>query len=410
MPNKTTLLSSPARLSQASEASCDPSLPIPRLILVGGFLGAGKSTLLAQAALRLSKLGHRVGLVANDQAAELVDSEVLKITGASVEEVAGGCFCCRFPDMITALERLAQRDHADVLLGEPVGSCTDLAATVMRPLKQFHAAQFNLAPLSVLVDGNQVRVLARLRTATEQRAVPGRFPDNVLYIYEKQLEEADIIVLNKADRLAAGEEAELTASLAARFPGKPLMTMSALSGEGVDAWLRGVAEHRPAGRNVVEVDYDTYAAGEAALGWLNASVALHALGPLDWRGFAEDLLEEIRRELAARGAEIAHIKLIIGRGHESLTGNVTSNHGPAFVQGRLDPAASQFAMRINARVHLGPDKLQAIVEDALRAAAGGHRARHGRLEATITALSSLRPGRPVPTHRFAPCRTHHGGA
>ena len=72
-------------------------MTIPRLILVGGFLGAGKTTLLAQAALRLSQRGSRVGLVANDQAADLVDSEVLKIAGACVEEVAGGCFCCRFP-------------------------------------------------------------------------------------------------------------------------------------------------------------------------------------------------------------------------------------------------------------------------------------------------------------------------
>ena len=79
---------------------------IPRLILVGGFLGAGKTTLLAQAAMQLSKQGKRVGLVANDQAANLVDSEVLKAAGTCVEEVAGGCFCCRFPDMIAALDAL----------------------------------------------------------------------------------------------------------------------------------------------------------------------------------------------------------------------------------------------------------------------------------------------------------------
>ena len=112
--------------------SChDPSTADPRRRLPR----RRKTTLLAQAAVRLSKLGHRVGLVANDQAADLVDSEVLKITGTCVEEVAGGCFCCRFPDMIAALDRLAQRDQADVLLGEPVGSCTDLAATVMQPLQ-----------------------------------------------------------------------------------------------------------------------------------------------------------------------------------------------------------------------------------------------------------------------------------
>ncbi len=369
-------------------------MSLPRLILVGGFLGAGKTTLLAQAAVRLSELGNRVGLVANDQAADLVDSEVFKMAGTCVEEVAGGCFCCRFPDMIAALERLAQRDQADVLLGEPVGSCTDLAATVLQPLKTLHAAQFNLAPLSVLVDGRQVRILGRLRAATEQ-APAERFPDSVLYIYEKQIEEADLIVLNKADRLAAGELAELTESLAARFPGKPLLTMSALSGEGVDAWLRYVVEPRPAGRHVVDVDYDTYAAGEAALGWLNASVALNARGPADWRTFAEDLLEAMRQELAACGAAIAHVKLIISRGGDSLTGNLTSNFSPASVRGGLDPAASQAAMRINARVHIGPDELRAIVENTLREAAGP------RLSATITALSSFRPSRPVPTHRFA---------
>ena len=211
-----------------------------------------------------------------------------------------------------------------------------------------------------------------------------RFPDNVLYIYEKQLEEADLIVLNKADRLAAGELAELKASLAARFPGKPLLTMSALTRRGRRCLARSaLPEHAArAGQHVVEVDYDTYAAGEAALGWLNASVVLRARGPVDWQAFAEDLLEEIRRELVARGAEIAHVKLIIGGHHvpmvggESLTGNLTSNYGPAFVRGRLDPAAGQAAMRINARVHIGPEELQAVVEGALREAAGRAARRH----------------------------------
>ena len=208
-----------------------------KVILVGGFLGAGKTTLLAQAAERLARQGKRVGLVANDQAADLVDTELLKDAGSRVEEVAGGCFCCRFPDMISAMERLVREAKADVLIGEPVGSCTDLSATVMQPLKKLHGHQFDVAPFSVLVDGNQVRVLARLRKAAEQESQSARFPDNVLYIYEKQLEEADLIVLNKADLLSAAELADLKASLAERFPETPLLTMSAMTGDGVDAWL-----------------------------------------------------------------------------------------------------------------------------------------------------------------------------
>ena len=66
-----------------------------------------------------------------------------------------------------------------------------------------------------------------------------------------------------------------------------------------------------------------------------------------------------------------------------------------FIRGHLDRAAGKATMRVNARVHIGPDELQAIVEGALRVAAGE------RVDVTIVALSSFRPGRPVPTHRLA---------
>ncbi|MGA2035922.1 MAG: GTP-binding protein, partial [Thermoguttaceae bacterium] len=309
-------------------------MPTTRLILVGGFLGAGKTTLLVQAAARLSRQGKRVGLVANDQAADLVDTELLKDTGSKVEEVAGGCFCCRFPDMISAMQRLVQESRADVLIGEPVGSCTDLSATVMQPLKKLHGHQFDVAPFSVLVDGSQVRVLARLRKAAEQ-SPSARFPDNVLYIYEKQLEEADLIVLNKADLLSGAELAELKASLAERFPDTPLLTMSAMTGAGVDAWLDFISQGHAAGGRIAEVDYDTYAAGEAALGWMNAAAKLRANGDIDWQVFAADLLEAIRVELRSKSAEIAHVKLYLTASGGHVTGNVTSNEGPVSVRGRI---------------------------------------------------------------------------
>ena len=73
------------------------AMTTPRLILVGGFLGAGKTTLLAQAALRLAKRGHRVGLVANDQAADLVDSEILKTTARASRRWPGAAFAAASP-------------------------------------------------------------------------------------------------------------------------------------------------------------------------------------------------------------------------------------------------------------------------------------------------------------------------
>jgi G3E family GTPase len=362
-------------------------MPTTRVILVGGFLGAGKTTLLTQAAKRMASQGKRVGLIANDQAAELVDTEILKETGSQVEEVAGGCICCRLPDMVSAMERLVRESGADVLISEPVGSCADLAGTVIQPLKKLHGHQFDLAPFSVLIDVKQVRVLARLRKAAEPAESP-RFPDSILYIYEKQLEEADLIVLNKADLLSANELAELKVSLAERFPDTPLVTISALTGDGVDAWLDFVSGDQAAGNKITEVDYDTYAAGEAALGWMNASAKLQARGDIDWKTFAGDLLETIRGDLRTRSAEIAHLKVYLMSKEGNVVGNLTSNDGPLSLRGSIAPGHAQVKLLINARVHVQPDVLRDAAEKALKAVAGD------RVGATVTNMRSFFPGGP----------------
>src|SRR6476646_10911370 len=86
----------------------------PTVVLVGGFLGAGKTTLLAAAAERLADQGKRVALVTNDQAANLVDTAVLKEKDLPVDEVSGGCFCCKFDDLISAMDHLVHAGHPDV--------------------------------------------------------------------------------------------------------------------------------------------------------------------------------------------------------------------------------------------------------------------------------------------------------
>jgi len=128
---------------------------LARLVFVGGFLGSGKTTALAGLAKLLVERGMRVGVITNDQTVNLVDTlivrEMLEGLGVPVEEVAGGCFCCRFDDLVERVERILEH-NPDVIMGEPVGSCTDLAATVANPIKAYYRDIFTLAPFSVLVD------------------------------------------------------------------------------------------------------------------------------------------------------------------------------------------------------------------------------------------------------------------
>src|SRR6185503_10765707 len=101
-----------------------------RYVMVGGFLGSGKTTALSQLAKHLTALKQRVGLITNDQGTGLVDTALLTSRGFAVEEIPGGCFCCRFNSLVEAAARLTSRSRPDVFLAEPVGSCTDLVATV----------------------------------------------------------------------------------------------------------------------------------------------------------------------------------------------------------------------------------------------------------------------------------------
>lgn len=125
-----------------------------KLLLVGGFLGAGKTTLPAEAARRLAGRGRRVGLVSNDQAPGLVDTALLAGTGSAVAEIAGSCFCCNFAGFVGAVDSFAERG-AEIVLAEPAGSCTDLAATLVRPLRRERAG-YDLAPLTVSLDAKRV--------------------------------------------------------------------------------------------------------------------------------------------------------------------------------------------------------------------------------------------------------------
>src|SRR6058998_3823190 len=121
-----------------------------RFIMIGGFLGAGKTTTLARLARFFMSRGQKIGLVTNDQAQDLVDTNSLRSQGFAVEEVAGACFCCRFDDLVGKVGRLQEGERPDVILAEPVGSCTDLVATVVQPLRDLYGDRFEVAPYPVL--------------------------------------------------------------------------------------------------------------------------------------------------------------------------------------------------------------------------------------------------------------------
>ncbi len=358
-----------------------------RVIFTGGFLGAGKTTALGAIARRLLQKGLTVGLVTNDQAANLVDTAIVKELGVPVTEVAGGCFCCRFSDLVDATEQILAK-NPDILLGEPVGSCTDLAATVVNPLKLFYGDIFRIAPFSVLVDPQRVRELVL-------KEMPTRFPEEVAYIFRKQLEEADIIVLNKVDTLTQSEADRMVSALKELQPAKPVLKVSALRGDGVDEWLQMLMSDAPSGSHILrDIDYDTYAKGEAVLGWLNATVRLVGSPQFDALQFAKALMSELQTAINAHNAEVAHLKFLLSSGTQMLRGHLTkADAEPNFI-GELDEV-NEATLVLNARVAISPEALGGIATQAILMAAKTVNA-----DAEILSLQSFSPPYPRPPYRM----------
>jgi len=361
-----------------------------RYVMIGGFLGAGKTTAVARLARRLVDRGLKVGLISNDQSTGLVDTALLRSKGFPVEEIPGGCFCCRFNSLLEAADNLDRTTRPDVFIAEPVGSCTDLIATVSYPLRRIYGDRFEVAPMSVMVDPTRAARILGLEKGPA-------FSEKVVYVYRKQLEEANIIVVNKGDAVDAALRERLVAALQKEFPRARLVCCSAKTGTGLDAWFDAIDQTVPESGPAMDLNYDLYAEGEALLGWLNCSLRLESDAPFDANQALLSLASRMRDRIAGKGHEIAHLKMTLdaedGTGSLSVVSLVRSDADPDLRESLLDRVDGG-ALTLNLRAEADPEFLKAVVEESISSLGAGIRAKLEHLE-------RFRPARPQPIHRDA---------
>ncbi len=359
-----------------------------RFIMIGGFLGAGKTTTISRLAKTYQSMGKTVGIVTNDQATDLVDTHTLRNQGFEVREVAGACFCCNFNELTSTVDRLSSHELPDVIIAEPVGSCTDLVATVIRPLISVYEAPLDVAPYGVILKPSHgLKILCG--------DGKGGFSPKADYIFRKQIEEADFVIINRIDELEPELVHRLATALDEQFPGRAIVRMSAKTGEGFEAYLEFLHQQGQFGTRVMELDYDVYAEGEAELGWLNSQVRIRADDPIDLDGLLVGLVGVLQSSLAQEEAEIAHLKAIgMADGNYAVANSVSSFTEPE-VSLASNCSTPHADVVINARVAIDPERLEQLVREKVLQVSGQHAA-----TATIDTMQSFRPGRPVPTHRL----------
>ena len=384
-----------------------------QLHLVGGFLGSGKTTAIGSACELLRHRGRRPAVVTNDQGEVLVDTRVLAGAGVATAEVTGGCFCCRYPELVERVAALAAAG-ADHLFAEAVGSCVDLVRTVINPLLQRREVALEAVTLSVLADA---RLLADWLAG---RPLPWANPA-LRYLFERQLAEAPLLIATKADLPAPGlrDREQLTATLQAGVPRQRLLVQDSRTAAGVSGWIEQLeAPNQTAATGTqapllpgVEVDYEQYGAAEAALAWNDREIELSGVA-----GRATETvraaIDGVAAALHRRGAAVGHLKFLI-RDHYrdakvSITGADLPGSGPhaaAAWHDQLPPlAGDRVTMIVNARVEMDAADLERLIDDAVAAAASNleHGGATAPIQVRTQSRSSFHPAYPEPVYRVAP--------
>jgi G3E family GTPase len=363
-------------------------------VALSGFLGAGKTTLMLSAANILRARGLTVACVTNDQGDLLIDSNMVETGGFPLGQVRGGCYCCKFNELVDTLNVIMAIHHPDVILAEAVGSCTDLTATVILPLKSLHGDMIQVRPLTTVIDALRLEEMLSVSEESESSV----FSPEIDYIYLKQLEEAACLLLNKTDLIPPERLARLTSMLRDKFPGACILPAASLNGQGVDEWLDHILSVAAFGfESGLDIDYDLYADGEAQLGWLNAALTTDG-GIDDVVLMCQVLTSRLAEGMNSENAEIAHLKLLAQDNAHRLKMSVVRSGSSCQMDVRPNEqwSSERLSIWINARIHMN----HTLLEEQVLLAMEWLRSEFG-LEVSVHELECFAPARPVPTHRIS---------
>ncbi|TCP54279.1 G3E family GTPase [Tamaricihabitans halophyticus] len=164
--------------------------------IIAGFLGSGKTTLLNH--LLGNRAGLRIGVIVNDFGSVNIDGMAVAGQVDSMRMLDNGCLCCAVDasGLDAMLDRLARP-------GAPIDAIVIEASGLAEPRAMIRMLLASGNPL--IEYGGLVEVV----DAAEFPATRQRHPE-----LDTHIGLADLVVLNKTDRLTAGELADRHAAVA----------------------------------------------------------------------------------------------------------------------------------------------------------------------------------------------------
>jgi hypothetical protein len=284
-----------------------------------------------------------------------------------VTEIASGCICYQMDNVVDQLRHLRDREGANFIMSDIPGCGVGALDHVYHTLAANNADEFTLAPFTVIVDPERLRMIM-----PEHADI--HLPEELVYLLKLQLEEADLVVLNKCDLLSDDDRARYVDFLHTAVPDVPVMTISAKTGEGVPELATFVAEGVSALKNF-SVRYDSkFDAAMEVLTWYNRRAYIKTLDgePADMNAVVDDLIEEIRLGLIERKRNVPHLKVFATDANDEGDFNKASLIGVDYdieYERRFEQPHSAIRLIVNARAVCESRHMARIVDDAFETVA-----------------------------------------
>ena len=341
-----------------------------KYMIVSGFLGSGKTTTMIAMArainARFQNEGEpsHVAVIANDLGAKnLVDADYTRTADVPIDEIAGDCICYVTEDLVYHINRLAD-DGASIVVSDIPGCGVGALNHVYVTLKEDYPGKFDLLPLVCLVDPMRLRMILPEKADIH-------LPEEMRFLLNAQLAEADVIVLNKCDLIDDEEREADLAFIREAYPDFPVMSISARTGEGIDELVDYLLSHEaPAEPRDLGTDSEEFDAAEAQMCWYNRRFFAEERNGknIDFNQVIDDFMEAIRDGLIEAKRNVPHLKLFAaGEGDDFVKCSIVGIDYDLEFERKLDHDYSGIAIVVNARATCESETFGDIVMDAIKA-------------------------------------------
>lgn len=330
--------------------------------VLGGFLGAGKTSLMIAFSKYLyDEKGVKTALLVNDLGSkDLVDGSFTALSGCVCDTVTGDCICYQTETLVDKLRRLRDEKKAEMIFSDIPGCGIGALEHVYHKLDKLCRGEFTLCPFVAVCDPERLTAI-----------MPGKkdigLPPEMNFLFDAQLREAEVILLNKTDLISEAEKNACLSFLRETYPHRKIFAVSTRTGDGVNEAADYIIAHTSELRSE-DIGYGgaEFTAAEATLSWYDRIMYLKSETPFDGNGLIGDYIEEIKKLLAAAGRNVPHLKVYaVNERNEAAKASLVGIAHFAEFDREFADRCSALRITVNARAACESEMLDKIMDDAL---------------------------------------------